>query len=433
MHTVFANRSAKKDFVSAGIQLLARQAENVYIAVAFFTEPETVQKLLDSGCQVQMVIRLGFPTRPAALDAVKDHPRMQLRVYTSQSFHPKLYIFGDEAALVGSANLTSKAILSNQEVVVRVDSDDERFDELTAVFDDYWDQAEVPTAELLARYKKLYASYEKHEDACEKLAHDAAQELGNTAPANIERGVTKRSGQSLFLSHFRKVYQEGLSAFDIVRKVYQDTGYRKVDASAIPLRLEIDSFISFVREKVATGDSWKSSPLRSASEQEPVIRQLIEQWKATKWPHFEDRIVGENYPRIQRVFSSPDTIKSADDVELFDALATLHSFYDRFRFFNGGLATWKKEFPKYNDPMRTRESLAYLVFGRDYVVDRMANLVHDPRFKLNEFGKSNVQELIGWCNREELPVLNSRTTKILRFFGSDVRQVMDAAGNKPKS
>jgi hypothetical protein len=29
-----------------------------------------------------------------------------------------------------------------------------------------------------------------------------------------------------------------------------------------------------------------------------------------------------------------------------------------------------------------------------------------------------VQELIGWRNREGLPVINGHTTKILRFFGS---------------
>jgi len=37
--------------------------------------------------------------------------------------------------------------------------------------------------------------------------------------------------------------------------------------------------------------------------------------------------------------------------------------------------------------------------------------------------RTNVQELIGWCNGEELPILNGRTTKVLRFFGSIVTQV----------
>lgn len=423
MNVVFANRTEKKDFVVNEIERLGVPDRDIYIAVAFFTESGVVKRLVEKGCRVQMVVRLGFPTSPRALEEVMALPNLQLRVYTARTFHPKLYIFGDEVALVGSANLTHAAIWSNQEVVVRVDAEDDRFAELAAVFDDYWDGAEVPTQAQLKLYKELYLNFAKHEDAADALARDASERLGNTAPANINRGEKKRGKQSLFLSHFRKAYQEGVAAFDVVRKVYQASGYRKADEADIPLRLEIDSFISFVREKVATGESWESAPLRTPAEQEPVIRELIERWKATPWPYFEDKIVGENYPRLKRVFASRESIMAADDGELFDGLATLHSFHDRFRFFDGGLPSWKKVFPASNDPKRTRETLAYLVFGGGDVVERMANVIFDPLYKLEEFGKSNVQELVGWCNREELPIINGRTTKVLRFFGSKVVQV----------
>jgi hypothetical protein len=114
---------------------------------------------------------------------------------------------------------------------------------------------------------------------------------------------------------------------------------------------------------------------------------------------------------------------AADDGELFDALATLHSFHDRFRFFERGLKTWKQIFPASDDPKRTRESLAYLVFGDGDIVERMANMIYDPRYKLDEFGQANVRELVRWCYREELPIINERTTKVLRFLGSKVRQL----------
>ncbi len=114
---------------------------------------------------------------------------------------------------------------------------------------------------------------------------------------------------------------------------------------------------------------------------------------------------------------------TADDGELFDGLATLHSFYDRFRFFDGGLSTWKKRFPAFNDPKRTREALSYLVYGEGDIVERMASAIFDPRYKLEEFGRANVQELVGWCNREDLPIINGRTTKVLRYFGNKVVQI----------
>ena len=423
MNKIFANRTSRKDFVLTELTRLTSAQQNVYIAVAFFTEPALVLELLNRRCQVQMVVRLGFPTSPSALDAVRTHPNLQLRIYTGRSFHPKLYIFGDQTALVGSANLTHAAITSNQEVMVAIEAEDDRFDELTVVFDEYWEGAEVLSDPQLDLYRKLYREYERHEDAADALAREAAEELGNTAPANIKRGESKKGAKSLFLSNFRKAYQEGVAAFNIVRDIYAASGYRKVDEADIPLRIEIDAFISFVRESVATGDSWKSAPIRTAVEQHSLIADLIEQWRPLRWRHFEDVIVLDNYPRVQRVFASQETIMAADDDELFDALATLHSFHDRFRFFAGGLPAWKQSFRTFNDAKRTRESLAYLVFGTDDIVERMANLLFNERFRLNEFGRANIQELIGWCNREGLPILNGRTTKVLRFFGSKVRQV----------
>jgi len=423
MQGVFANRTEKKDFVINEFEIRSVDECNVYIASAFFTEAQVIERLVAKGCTIWMVVRLGFPTSPDALERVMKLPNVKLRVYTGHSYHPKLYIFGDNVALVGSANLTHSAITSNQEVVISIESSDDRFIELTAIFDSYWDGAQVPTEDQLKVYRDFYRQYEKHEDATEKLSRQVLEKLGDRSPANINRGHKKESSQSLFLSHFRKAYQEGVSAFNIVRRVYEASGYRKVDEADIPLRLEIDSFISYVREKVAIGEGWASGPLRSASEQEPFITKLIDQWSKVNWPHFENKIVGVNYPHLKRVFGSRETILSADDGELFDALGTLHSFYDRYRFFDGGLPTWKREFPTFNDPKRTRECLVYLVFGEGDIVTRMGNAIFDPRYKLNEFGQSNVQELVGWCNREELPIINGRTTKVLRFFGSKVRQL----------
>lgn len=423
MEGVFANRNARRDFLVNELQRRGTEGVDIYIAVAFFTEANVVENFLQKNCNVWLLVRLGFPTNPGALERVMGHPNLKLRFYSAQSFHPKLYVFSDEVALVGSANLTDAAITSNQEVMVSIPADDKRFAELASIFQDYWDGAEVLTTEKLRLYKELFRQYERHSTAAEQLAREVAAQLGNTSPNNINRGKQKVAKQSLFTSHFRKAYQEGVAAFRVVQRAYVSSGYRKASEAAIPLRLEIDSFISFVREREATGDSWQKQPLRPAADQELTIRALIERWKHTSWPHFEGKIVKENYPRLNRVFSSRKAIMAAGDGELFDALATLHSFHDRFRFFEGGLKTWREYFPTCNDPQRTRESLAYLIFGDGDIVERMANMIYDPRYKLDEFGQANVQELVGWCNREDLPILNGRTTKVLRFFGSKVRQV----------
>ena len=132
---VFANRTQRRDFVINELERRGVKDCEVFIAVAFFTESEVVRRLVEKGCKVRLIVRLGFPTSPAAINAVKGS--VDLRIYTSMSFHPKLYIFGDDVALVGSANLTHSAITSNQEVVVGISGDDERFAELAGIFQNY--------------------------------------------------------------------------------------------------------------------------------------------------------------------------------------------------------------------------------------------------------------------------------------------------------
>ena len=420
---LYANRNAHRDFVASAIEHLAGDGCNVYIAVAFFTEAAIVEELLTKGCRTRLVVRLGFPTSPDALARLMKAEGVEIRYFTGHSFHPKIYIFGNKAALVGSANLTRSAILTNQEVVVAITAEDPRLTELSVLFGDYWGEARVLDAEALNIYKQLYQRYAPLDSAVDKLGEELLTKLGTSQPSNIYRDKVKASRESLFLEDFRKTYQECVAAFNIVRKAYEATGFRKVAADQIPLRLEIDSFISFVRERKAGGDDWLSTPLRSAAEQSRFIADLVDEWRATPWPHFEERIVHDNYPRLLRTFGSEDAVMRASDDELFDALSTLHSFYDRFRFYLGGLPAWRTEFRSANVPKRVRETLAYLVFGTGSIEGRMANVIYDSRYKLNAFGQANVQELIGWVNQSELPIINSRTTKILRYFGSDVRQL----------
>jgi hypothetical protein len=83
----------------------------------------------------------------------------------------------------------------------------------------------------------------------------------------------------------------------------------------------------------------------------------------------------------------------------------------------------KNTFIKNNDVKRVKESLSHLLYGKGEIIKRMADLIFNSDYKLNEFGQANVQELVGWINRENLPVINGRTTKVLRYFGFEVRQL----------
>ena len=131
MQNLYTNRNSKKDFVQNGLYENVNEGMDIFIASAFFTEFDIISMLLERNCHVRIVVRLGFPTSPSALEKLLNNNSIEARFYTSHSFHPKMYILGDKSVLVGSANLTRSAILTNQEVMVGLPSDDSRFNELT--------------------------------------------------------------------------------------------------------------------------------------------------------------------------------------------------------------------------------------------------------------------------------------------------------------
>ncbi|MGP9809385.1 phospholipase D-like domain-containing protein [Halomonas sp. AOP12-C2-37] len=422
MQNLYTNRSSKKDFVQNGIYENVKEGMDIFIASAFFTEFDVIKMLLEKNCHIRIIVRLGFPTSPSALEKLANNNSIEARFYTNHSFHPKMYIFGDKSVMIGSANLTRSAILTNQEVMVGLPSNDSRFDELTQLFAEYWDEAEVLNEDAISSYRSIYEKFKKASQLVDELDSTVIDELGDKTFSNINRGKKKTTKKSIFLDTYRKSYQESVSAFRKIEEVYSLKD-RKVGEDDIPLRLEIDSFFSFVRDCHATQETWKQQPIGWNDSKKIILTSLIDEWLITEWIHFEERIVPENYPLIRSVFGSQESINSASAEEIVDALCVLHSFHDRLRFYKGGLETLKSEFLASNNITDIKASLTYLFYGKGEIVSRMSDCLFDDRYKLNEFGQANVQELIGWISKENLPVINGRTTKVLRYFGFDVRQL----------
>ena len=419
---LYTNRNSRSDFVRNAITHYAAGVDNIFAAVAFFTEANLVKELL-KGKRIRLVVRLGFPTSPAALAELMTQSNVEIRFFTDRSFHSKLFIFGDHIALVGSANLTRAAVWTNQEVVVTIPAEDKRFLALAGLFAEYWDDAKVLTKDELDNYSLNYLKYMQIQKDIDELDNKVIDKIGNVVSKNVNRGTKKESKENIFLDSYRKTYQESISAFNVIRNEYENIGKRKITEDKIPLRLEIDSFISFVRDEHAPVDTWKNAPIISGTEQKDKIKTLIQEWLVTPWPYFEETIVNEKYPRIKKAFASKEAIMMLNDDDLFEALAVAHSFGDRFRFYKGSTPTQKIEFFKNNDGKRIRESLVYLIFGTDEAVRRLANVIFNSKYKLNEFGQANAQEILGWVGGNDLPVINGRTTKVLRYFGFDVRQL----------
>lgn len=422
MTDLYTNRNSRQDFVKHAFTHHIQNNMDIFIASAFFTEFNVIDSLLEKGCHIRIIVRLGFPTSPFALEKLLSHKNVEARFFTNNSFHPKLYIFGDSSLLVGSANLTNAALLTNQEVMVSLNSEDHRFEELTSLFSNYWESANVLSKEAIKDYKNIYNKYSKLSSQIISLDNEVLDKIGDINYSNINRGKKHISQSSIFLESYRKSYQTSVYAFECIEEIYSSF-QRKVPEEQIPLRLEIDSFFSFVRDCYATQETWLAQPLGWTDMQKSHLRTLVNEWLSTPWEHFEERIVPINYPLIYNVFKSPDSIEQSNAGEIVDALCVLHSFHDRLRFYKGGLDTLIEEFSTSNDISQIKKTITYLLYGKGDIIKRMSDCIYNDEFKLNAFGQSNVQELIGWINKENLPVINGRTTKVLRYLGFDVRQL----------
>ncbi len=423
MLELFTNTNSKKDFFSNGLTQQIHKDMDIYIASAFFTEINVIDQFIQKNCRVRIIVRLGFPTSPSALKHLLKQKNIEARFYTSHEFHPKLYILGDKKIFVGSANLTQAALVKNQEIMVGISPEDLRFEELTYLFLEYWREAKVLTLEDVSNYENIYKKYKDQLDAVNDFDDDVQQTLGNYNFPNIERYETKKTHSELFFDSFLKTYQESVHAYKFIEEEYKKKG-RKVKNELIPLRLEIDSFFSFVRDCHAVHETWRDQDLGWNDNKRMILNKLIDEWMDTHWFHFEETIVKKNYPLINQTLGSVKNIQLASANEIIDALCVAHSFHDRLRFFKGGLGTLQAAFLKTNDLDKVKNTLIYLLHDKENSISkRIANCIYNPNYKLNEFGQSNVQELVGWLNNEEMPVINGRTTKVLRYFGFDVRQV----------
>lgn len=413
---IYNNSTAKETVRNAFYQNLEGVTQ-ISIASPFFSYSELVEEVLHGGRNVRLIVVLGPATSPVHLQRLINRANIHIRYFTSSAFHSKLYIFGDKTALVGSANLTQSGMNSNREICVEIPREDESFDNLVLLFQSYWSQAEALDADTLQKYSKLYETYgQKKESALEEKIKS---QFGEIVPAEgIVVGKKKPSKEKVFLSDYKRTYQEFLSAFNEVQELYITDGRRQQPENIVPLRIEVDQFFSFVRETFTKGDSYRDEPIRSVDDRKSFVKARLDNWFSQRWKYLDEKIP-IHIPRLQHL-ASAESIESASLEAILDALDVCHSFHDRLRFYPGGHETHVEEFRKVNDAKQVKRVITYLLHGKDDYITRMGNCIFAPEYKLNQFGRSAAQELLGWVNKENIPICNSRTVKALRYLGYSV-------------
>ena len=396
-------------------------------AVPFFTAHKKLLEMLENGCQIKLIVRLGYPTSPQSLAALfnkKYQHLIQIRFFTSHHFHSKLYLFDEDKALVGSANLTDSALFSNQEIILELDQNNaaEVF-ELSELFDAYWEQAAPLDEKQLSIYEKIYYALPALEMS--KDVESIEKALGKVEFNNIKRDEIKRDKKQKLNEEFAKKYQLTVGVFNQMLNLYTFS-YKPLYLDKLPARLEFDEFFHFVRSHYATGDSWKHRNQNHAF-YEPELKMILDEWRQnvvqTENAHGEHLYLRahEVYPKFQAFLGSPDIIQAVEIKQLLQFLVLgVNSMGARIRYYKN-VESFVAKLLIDNDEEHIKSGLIYLLYGQDEVKYRMVELIEGNR-RIIGFGRSAITEILGWLNQDELPIINEKITKVMSYFGYDVEQ-----------
>ena len=76
-----------------------------------------------------------------------------------------------------------------------------------------------------------------------------------------------------------------------------------------------------------------------------------------------------------------------------------------------------KTFTISNSLSDIKRAFNYLLWSEDDIQKRISSLLPRGPYHLKGFGKSNVQELIGWVHPDEMPIRNNKADKAVEMLG----------------
>jgi phosphatidylserine/phosphatidylglycerophosphate/cardiolipin synthase-like enzyme len=235
-----------------------------------------------NGKAVYLLVGLNQITSAEALAAIHGLPNCWIRYFTHR-FHAKVYLF-DYQALIGSSNLTDGGLQTNREATIVVD-DPSALAELRIIFDELWDSAMVLTPEILKRFTQARRLIPRTPELDPRIE----SAVDRCEPKNSKVGSLKKNTRSIFLEQLRReVYEQYRPAFDEVTRVLRVNGIGQKGQAVADIANEANRFLTWVRTKYASRESWNGTPIRSEQERYSTIIELSNEWMQAgeDWPGY---------------------------------------------------------------------------------------------------------------------------------------------------
>lgn len=416
--SIYTNSPGQDQVLRPYTRLMAN-ASHIRLAAPYFTRANEIVEAVRRGARVQLLVGLNAATQPDALNQVLTAGNCAIRYFTND-FHAKVYLF-DGVAMLGSSNLTGGGLINNREAVILLDQpgDEERVQDVEEFFTQVWDSAEVLTQQIYQQFKAAWNQSSRIANRDEPF-----NKLEAVVPATVTVGSAHKTSQQLYLGELQKtIYEEYLPAFEEVSAILVEHGYRRPEFVGVPVEVETNRFLNWVRLVHAIGDeAWQNAVLRTPEDRKGLIMDLGAEWTATNAPRIPDNYL-QLIDTLQQSLGSPEAIRACSREELVEALMCVHAFLEQLRFTKGGADALPAKFWQNNDNnlQRVQSTLVHLIHGSDDFADRICAVIYDPKYRIRVFGRFCALELVGTLRPHEAPPINGRMAKALRFLGFNVR------------
>jgi PLD-like domain len=299
--------------------------------------------------------------------------------------HAKLYV-ADDSVLLTSANLTETAFTRRYEAGLILSG--VHAQELVAFYESLWSDGEDVELDSITFTKSQSGNVD---ESSKGGALPKLYELPGPPPA-----PAKGAGEFADYPYFLDIYREYVTA-------YLQAGAR--DEPKEPLYFETDKFLNYLfhDDPEKPSRAYKDKQARDLSEAKRV--EELKKYRARYRKAGLDAPFHLNNAReIQRLLAIPK-IQHLTKTEIETVARSLNCF--------GNLPLAKAKFLNNNDPAAVRKAWFELIHGTGDVKFRMNRC----RVMLYGFGKSAIQETLGYYYPDKYPLRNENTNAGLRFLG----------------
>lgn len=316
------------------------------------------------------------------------------KIKSMRGLHAKIYIV-DDCAILTSANLTQTAFTKRHEVAIFLSADEAKW--LINLYEEWWENTtEEVSQESMHKISRSRTNIEKEETSVEGLPERwrLPPDPGKLIP------IGPRFGD---YESFLRSYRDFAEGYLKVQRIWPNA----------PLYFETDSFLNYLFHEapgIPSKEYTKKKP-RSLSENERIKEMKRHASQFSKWVSKGGNTRWrEESSRIIRTLLDRDNIMKleyADIKKIVEQLNCMNSMpLAKSRFLN----------PDNNDLNQIRGAWENLLYGKDPLQARMTHCKNS----LYSFGRSSIQELLGFFKPDEYPLRNRNSSAGLRFFGYNV-------------